>query len=98
MGRCRFINRCSSRWCRSVNRCSSSWCRPVNRCSNNRCREVRGKAALLNHARTLLHLRAEQLCEARRVEAGGEQPGIADIFVVTEYSDTEQAESSETGE
>ena len=59
---------------------------------------ARGKAALLNHARTLLHLRAEQLCEARRVEAGGEQPGIADIFVVTEYSDTEQAESSETGE
>ena len=61
----------------------------------------RGKAALLSHARSLLHLRAEQLCEARRVEAGGEQPGIADIFVVTDcsqYSDTEQAESSETGE
>ena len=58
----------------------------------------RGKAALLSHAKSLLHLRAEQLCEARRVEAGGEQPGIADIFVVTEYSDTEQAESSETGQ
>ena len=59
----------------------------------------RGKAALLSHARSLLHLRAEQLCEARRVEAGGEQPGIADIFVVTDCSsDTEQAESSETGE
>ena len=67
----------------------------------------RGKAALLSHARSLLHLRAEQACEARRAEAGGEQrgeqPGLADIFLVTpwdssQYSDTEQAESSETGE
>ena len=37
------------------------------------------------------------MCEARRVEAGGEQPGIADIFTVTEYNDGEMAESSETG-
>ena len=59
---------------------------------------ARGKAALLHHARSLAHLRAEQVAEARRESGGGEQPGIADIFTVTEASDTEQAESSETGE
>ena len=66
----------------------------------NLCRfTARGKAALLNHARSIVHLRAEQLCEARRVEGGGEQPGIADIFAVTETdNDADQAESSETGE
>ena len=54
---------------------------------------ARGKAALLQHARSLQHLRAEQVASS-----SGEQPGIADIFTVTETSDTEQAESSETGE
>ena len=54
---------------------------------------ARGKAALMQHARSLTHLRAEQVASA-----SGEQPGIADIFTVTETSDTEQAESSETGE
>ena len=58
---------------------------------------ARGKAALLHHARSIVHLRAEQHCEARRAEGGGEQPGIADIFTVTE-NDGDQAESSETGE
>ena len=54
---------------------------------------ARGKAGLMAHARSLTHLRAEQAASA-----SGEQPGIADIFTVTETSDTEQAESSETGE
>ena len=47
----------------------------------------------MQHARSLQHLRAEQVASS-----SGEQPGIADIFTVTETSDTEQAESSETGE
>ena len=53
---------------------------------------ARGKAALLHHARSLGHLRAEQLAGEQQ------QPGIADIFTVTEHADPEQAESSETGE
>ena len=58
----------------------------------------RGKASLLSHARTLTHIRAEQLAEARRQAEGGDQPDIGDIFTVGESQDGEQAESSETGE
>ena len=58
----------------------------------------RGKTSLLSHARTLSHIRAEQLTEARRQAEGGDQPDIADIFTVSENPDGEQAESSETGE
>ena len=58
----------------------------------------RGKSALLSHARTLSHIRAEQIAEARRQTEGGDQPDIGDIFTVGENLDGEQAESSETGE
>ena len=58
---------------------------------------ARGKVSLLAHARTLGHLRAEQLAETRRQAEGGEQPDIRDIFTVGETGDGEQAESSETG-
>ena len=60
----------------------------------------RGKAPLLQHSRSLPHMRAEQLAETRRQSEGGDQPQVGDIFTVGEAcgQDGEQAESSETGE